>query len=161
MKTLPGVFRRNLIPPAVNAMRDFDRFFNDLSNTMDWESDRISPLVTSHVPACDMHETDSHYLMTFDLPGVKREEIKVDITDNRLRVSGERKEELEMAEHNGGRHERFYGRFERTFILPASIKSEQIEAQYMDGVLRVAVPKVEAAKLQTVKIYRRKTRAMG
>jgi HSP20 family protein len=90
--------------------------------------------------------------MSFDLPGVKRDDIKIDFKDGNLTVSGERKSETEKKEKSSYRSERFYGSFSRSFQLPAGVKPDQVEAHYADGVLRVTVPKAEAAKAQQIKI---------
>jgi len=87
------------------------------------------------------------------MPGVKSEDIKIEVQGNQLVISGERQRELKT--ENGEatlHHERMYGRFERTFVLPASIATDKIEAQYENGVLNVALPKAEAAKGRTIQI---------
>jgi HSP20 family protein len=114
---------------------------------------QMSPISgPAFTPSCDLEETETHYLMSFDLPGVKKDDIKIDLRDDVLTVSGERKEERE--EKNGQKYqsERFLGTFMRSFQVPAGLKPEQVEAHYADGVLRVAVPKTETAKAQQIKI---------
>lgn len=103
-------------------------------------------------PAYEVDETESHYLMSFDLPGVPKEDIRINLQDNTLTVSGARKEEREEKGKDYYQTERSYGSYERSFTLPAGIKAEQIEADYRNGVLRVAVPKGEASKGQQIKI---------
>lgn len=159
MKNLPDFFRRgsldltgNPYRDMLNLQRQMDRVFNDLwaGNTVEITAPALAnPAFT---PTCDVDETDSHYLMSFDLPGVKKEDIKIDVKDGVLTVSGERKSETEKKEKSSYRSERFYGSFSRSFQLPAGVKSEQVEAHYADGVLKVAVPRAEAAKTQQIKI---------
>ncbi|MCC2680018.1 MAG: low molecular weight heat shock protein [Pseudobdellovibrio sp.] len=128
-----------------DLFNDFDRAVNAMTST-----------VTTQVN-CDIHETDDHYLVSFDMPGVKKEDIKIDLQGNRLIVSGERRRE-----HNENRkstlwYERSYGKFERTFVLPSTIEADNIEAQYEDGVLNVALPKAEKAKPRQIQIQSGKT----
>lgn len=104
-------------------------------------------------PSCDINETKDHYLVSFDMPGVKKEDIKIEVQGTQLVISGER--QREMREEDGEsnlRHERVYGKFERTFVLPTSINADKIEAHYENGVLNVALPKAESAKGRTIQV---------
>ncbi len=129
------------------AMSNFQRRMNDLFDDL-W-SDRFTSHMTPamsdfvNAPAYESQETDSHYLLSFDLPGVKREDIKVDLTDGILTVSGERKEETIEKGKGTYRSERAYGSFQRSFRFPQEIKLEQAEASYKDGVLRLVLPKTK------------------
>jgi HSP20 family protein len=103
-------------------------------------------------PACDIQETESHYVLTMDAPGIRRDDLKIELRGNQLSISGRR--HLDESKEKGQLHlvERRCGRFERIFALPDSIEPEKIEADYHDGVLAVAVPKAEAAKPRQVPI---------
>jgi len=104
-------------------------------------------------PRCDVNETKDHYLVSFDMPGVKKEDIKIEVQGNELVISGERQREAKEQDGEAVlRHERMYGKFERTFTLPTTIAAEKIEAHYENGVLNVALPKAEAAKSRTIQI---------
>lgn len=92
-------------------------------------------------PACDVQETDRHYLLSFDLPGLTKEDVKIELDDHDLVVRGERKEEHEAGEGKSYTRERFFGAFERRFTLPQSVNPDEIEASYENGVLEIAVPK--------------------
>lgn len=152
MKHLPDPWRStNLFPRMRSPLRELqsmqrqiDLLFEDFAHTTHMD--------TAFTVNCDVEETDSHYLMSFDLPGMKKENIKVEIKGDVLSVSGERKEEKECNKSNYHRNERFYGSFERSFQLPQNVKSEQIEATYTDGVLKLTVPRVEASKAQQIRI---------
>lgn len=112
----------------------------ELSNTVDF------------IPACDVDETDKHYLIALDIPGMKKDQLQVEITGNTLTVSGEKKEEKKEGKGAQCSYERYQGRFERTFTLPELAASDKVEADYKDGVLRISVPKSEEAKAKTRKI---------
>lgn len=130
--------------------RDMERFFEDFPSYT--PSTSLRPLSTEAItftPACDMNETDNHYLLSFDLPGVSRDEIKVEVIGNQLTVSGERKRESKEEKKGYYRAEREHGHFERRFALPNEVEANKVEANFQDGVLRVALPKTEAVKATT------------
>ncbi|MBS4028584.1 MAG: Hsp20/alpha crystallin family protein [Ignavibacteriales bacterium] len=104
------------------------------------------------VPATDIAEFDEHYLVTVDLPGLKKDEIKITLEDHTLTISGEKKFENEEKKDSYHRVERGYGRFERAFTLPQSVKTDKIDAKYKDGVLSLTVPKAEEAKQRTIEV---------
>ncbi|MGE0526514.1 MAG: Hsp20/alpha crystallin family protein [Bdellovibrionales bacterium] len=103
-------------------------------------------------PNFGVDETESAYLLSIDLPGVRKEDIKVDLTENVLTISGERKQEREAKDRAGRRFERSYGRFQRSFALPNSVEVEKVEANLEDGVLHIALPKVERAKPRSIQV---------
>lgn len=138
---------RSLSPDlAGDVFDDFDRIVDSFlrptfANTVNFQ------------PSCDIHETKDHYLVSFDMPGVKKDDIKIELQDNQLVISGERRYESKNGQEGSAlRHERAYGKFERSFALPKTINADQIEAQYENGVLNVALPKVEAAKGRRIQI---------
>ena len=103
-------------------------------------------------PRADLVESKDAYEATLELPGLKKDDIKVNVEDNVLTVSGERVEEKQEKEKEYHRVERRYGSFCRTFSLPAKIDAEKIKASYKDGVLSVSLPKAPEAKRKEVKI---------
>lgn len=139
--------------------RGIDRLFDDMLTPFS-SSNREMDAAWKFSPACDVEETESHYMVSFDLPGIAKDDVKIEVTDNQLVVSGERKSETK---EKGSRHivERFHGAFQRVFTLPASVDAERVEANYQDGVLRIAIPKVEAAKPRRIKITEGKGSFIG
>jgi HSP20 family protein len=138
-----------------NLQRDLDRFFDEAMNQMDTTMPSISATqgVTAFEPSCDLEETESHYLLSFDIPGMKKENIKIELDNNNvLTVSGERKSEFEQKKGSFFQKERFYGAFQRSFALQGPLKADQIDAQYAEGVLKIAVPKIESTKVTQIKI---------
>jgi HSP20 family protein len=93
------------------------------------------------MPAMDLVETDSHYVLRADLPGLTKDDVKIELDENVLTVSGERKTDEERSEGGFHRIERAYGSFSRSLTLPAGVDAEQIDANYADGVLEVRIPK--------------------
>jgi HSP20 family protein len=101
---------------------------------------------TDWEPAVDIEEDDHKFLITADLPEVKKEDIKVTIADGLLTISGERKQEEETKEKTFHRVERFHGSYQRSFRLPENVDEEKMDASLKDGALRVTLPKIVAEK---------------
>ena len=81
--------------------------------------------------------------MTVELPGIKPEDVRVELRNGELWITGEKKEEKEEKGKTYHRIERHYGEFRRTFAVPAVVKESQVDAQFKDGVLRITLPKAE------------------
>lgn len=115
----------------------------------DWE-----PALTeaTFVPPCDIEEKEGFYLLTLDLPGIKKEDIDIQVHEDTLTISGERKSDSQKKESNWTRSERFTGKFQRAFTLGNAVNSKLIEACYEDGVLKVRIPKEKEEKPEVVKI---------
>jgi len=122
---------------------DFNRFFNTLfdeSRSQRW------------VPAMDLVEADDHFLLKADLPGLSEEDVAIEIRDNALTISGERKSEFEKRERGWYRVERATGRFSRSLSLPDGIDPDSVRAEFDRGVLEVWIPKPEQRKPRRIQI---------
>ena len=104
-------------------------------------------------PAVDLYEKDDHFIIKAELPGINKDDIKVDLKDRVLTLSGERSFDNEVKEENYYRKERSYGKFQRAFTLPADVDSEKIKAEFKDGVLQIEVPKPQDKKAKQVTIH--------
>ena len=106
------------------------------------------------MPAVDIEETDTDFIVKADLPDVKKEDIKVNVQDGVLAIEGERTQQKEEQGRRFHKIEREYGRFVRRFALPTEIDAATVRAEFKDGVLSVVLPKAPAAqpKLIDVKI---------
>jgi HSP20 family protein len=104
------------------------------------------------LPATDLMESDSHYLLRADLPGVAEEDIQVELDGDLLTISGERKSEHEERRNGFYRVERSSGSFRRSVRLPEGVDAEGITATFDRGVLEVSVPKPEQARPRKVQI---------
>ena len=98
------------------------------------------------MPAVDIQETDNEFLVKADLPGIKKEEIKIQVVDGVLAIEGERRQEKEEKGKRFHKVEREYGRFVRRFALPTEVDGEKVHADFKEGVLNVVLPKAPAAK---------------
>jgi len=126
--------------------RMFDKFFR--SDVADGGSFFPAPWS----PAADVAEHDDKYVVSVELPGVNKEDVNITMQDNVLVIRGEKKQEKETKESDYRRFERSYGSFQRTFALPISVKTENIDAAYKDGILTVTLPKAEEAKPRQIDV---------
>ncbi|HEX3037252.1 MAG TPA: Hsp20/alpha crystallin family protein, partial [Thermodesulfobacteriota bacterium] len=115
-------------------------------------AERKEPQAGSWVPAADIYETESGYVVKADFPGVKKENIQIDVHDGTLTLKAEKKFEEKESKDNYLRVERAYGSFVRSFRLPKNVDAEKIEAEYKDGVLEVTLPKKEEAKPKKIQV---------
>lgn len=124
------------ISQARSLTQNFESFFDDL----------VSPLNDIKLPACDVEESAERYLVSIDLPGMKKEDIKIEFKDAHLLISGERKAEKSTDENTIYRQERSFGSFYRAVSLASEVDADKIEAAYKEGVLSITIPKAEAKK---------------
>ena len=104
------------------------------------------------VPAMDLVETDDHFVLKADLPGLDSGDVNIEVEDNVLTVSGERKVEHETSKEGYYRLERSSGEFRRALTLPEGVDADKIEASFEKGVLEIRVPKPEQRKPRKVQI---------
>ena len=126
-------YRNNYSPASFSNM--MDRFFND-----NFFSGEVS---NSFTPSVDVIETDEQFEIKFSIPGVEKEQIKIDLDNGKLTVSGERKMEEKTEKRNYRTVETRYGAFSRSFYLPDNINEEKIVANHKNGVLDIVIPKEE------------------
>jgi HSP20 family protein len=100
-------------------------------------------------PACDVTEHDNHFYLILEMAGIPKDQIQIEVIEDKLVVTGERKKEKEKGMLYS---ERLYGKFHRTFDLPTGLDLDKIEADYQDGVLSILIPKAETAKPRKIKI---------
>ena len=109
-------------------------------------------LVRSWIPAMDVTENDNEYVLKADLPGLSESDVDVELDDNVLRISGERKSEHQESKDGYHRVERAFGRFSRSLRLPEGVTAEGVQANFDNGVLEVHIQKPEQRKPQKVAI---------
>ena len=122
---------------------EFDRMFEDFGwPSLRWPAVRSRTALESPgwFPEIDVFEKEGRLVTKVDLPGMKKEDVKVEVTDGHLTISGERKSEAEETKENFYRCEREYGSFYRTVPLPEGVKLEDVRARFADGVLEVSIP---------------------
>jgi HSP20 family protein len=104
------------------------------------------------MPAMDLVEDEDHYVLRADLPGMSQEDVKIELDDSTLTISGERRSEHEGRKEGQVRVERAFGAFSRSLTLPPGIDPERITAGFDRGVLEVSIPKPEQRKPRRIEI---------
>jgi len=139
------------------ATEEMERTFGDpFWPAFNWPAFRgfTIPETVAWAPKIDVFEKDNRLFTRVDLPGMKKEDVKVEVTDGHLALSGERRQEKEEKKDNVYRTEREYGSFYRAVPLPEGVKLEDVKATFENGVLDVSVPLPAApeAKVRKVEI---------
>jgi HSP20 family protein len=101
-------------------------------------------------PAVDVYQDNEQFTVYAELPGLKKEEIEISLNGDTLTIGGERKHEAKADQ--GFRSERYFGKFQRSLTLPVAVNSEKVNATYKDGILKVVLPKAEAAKPKQIPV---------
>jgi HSP20 family protein len=148
---------RSLVPWSGNALRPFESLRREMDNLFDriWTdggNDRNWNSLEVFNPQANIAETENTYEVSLELPGMKPEEVTVELKDGQLWISGEKKEEHEENDKRYHSIERRYGRFQRVMNLGGAVDEEHIDASFKDGVLTVTVPKSEAAKPKRIEV---------
>lgn len=136
---------RDLLSIQDELNRMFDEFFGR------WPSLRTET-GTSWVPPMDVYETDDGLVIKAELPGVRKEDLKVNVDNNVLTIRAEKKQD--GPEDVGCYYcsERIFGTFQRSFTLPTTVDTAKVKASYRDGVLTVEIPKKEEAKPKEIEV---------
>ena len=136
--------------PAASLQREMNRLFDDFFG----RDFLVEPFrgIGDWRPALDVAETDTSVIVKADLPGLEAKDLDVSIRGDLLTIKGEKKEEKEEKTKSFHRVERRYGSFERSVRLPATVKADQVNASFKNGVLRIELPKTEDAKQKAVHI---------
>jgi HSP20 family protein len=103
-------------------------------------------------PAIDVVREDDHLVLRADLPGIKPEEVKIEVEDDILTVSGEHRESKEEKDRSYVRRERRYGSFSRSMALPRGVDAKKIKAKTHNGVIELTIPLPKEAKKEPVKV---------
>jgi HSP20 family protein len=142
---------RGLSRDPFRELFDLQRGLNQLLDAS-FETPREDVPLKAWAPPVDIYEDDNAFLIKLELPEVSRDEVKVNLNENTLSISGERRVENEQKRENYHRVERSYGQFYRSFTLPPNVNPEGINAQFKDGVLRLTLPKREEAKPKQIEV---------
>ncbi len=136
-------------PAEATPFSAFGRVFDDFLGRNWLRFDEADRLIA---PSLDIVEDAHAYLVTAELPGLKKEDVAIQLEDGVLSISGEKKQEAEVKEQTFHRMERRYGSFYRAVTLPAGVDVEKVDARFEDGVLKIRVPKREELKPKAIKI---------
>jgi len=123
-----------------------DRVFDTFLNR---NEESASP---AFAPVVDIEEKEKQYIVTVELPGVKKDDVKISLKDNVLTISGEKKSGKKIDAKNYRQTERIFGTFQRCFRLPDLVDQEKIEAEFKNGILNVAIPKLPEVQPKSIEI---------
>jgi HSP20 family protein len=143
-----------------NPFREMEDIQRRMTSLFDWSPFRRSALTTEDetitvpewAPLVDIAEDEKEYLIKVELPEVQKDDVKVTVESGTLTISGERKAEKEEKGRKFHRVERYYGRFERSFTIPDDAESDNVKAEFKDGVLRVHLAKSEKARPKQIEV---------
>jgi HSP20 family protein len=139
-------------PAVIDPTREFEDIYDRMGQLMNIAFGDIGLTTLGDIPwapLADLSENDNAYLVHVELPGVRKDQIDVQMQDRELVISGEIKETGDGRRHRSTRRT---GRFEYRTYLPGDVKADQVSAQLADGVLTVTVPKSEAAKPRRIEV---------
>ncbi|GAB4499123.1 MAG: Hsp20/alpha crystallin family protein [Saprospiraceae bacterium] len=123
-----------------------------MEDFFDDNGDWVKLIRNSSMPAVNVKENKNAFKLEVAAPGFKKGDFKLEVQDGRLTISGETKEEKEDKDEKYTRQEYRYSSFSRSFTLPENVKSDDISAEYTDGVLKVTLPKKKAEEKPVTKI---------
>jgi HSP20 family protein len=137
--------------------REFSTLQNEMNRLFNTVFDAPSPgnggsTLRRWMPAMDLVETEDHFVLRADLPGMSQDDVKIEFEDGTLTVSGERKAEHDSKNEGFYRVERAFGSFSRSLTLPQGIDAEAVTANFENGVLEVRIPKPEERKPRRIEI---------
>jgi len=131
------------------SMHDkINRLFADAFKDVDTSTDSLA----SWYPAADVYENKDDYVFKLEVPGLSKDDVKIEFNDGTLSISGEKKEEKEVKNENYHRVESFSGKFSRSFSLPRDIDIDKIDANMKNGILQLRLPKAEDQKTRAIPI---------
>lgn len=136
-----------------NPWRELDTLTNRLGQMFD-EGFPMPSNGGNWMPAVNVEETSDQLVLTAELPGLRREDVELEVENNILTIRGEKTAEREEGDENRRYHvwERRYGSFQRSFTLPRTVRADEISAEFKDGILQVSMPKAPEAKSRRIEI---------
>ena len=147
--------RRSLLPWRERLPAGLSRFEDEMEELMGrFFGDRGEWAISGFTPQANLAETDDAYEITMELPGLKPDEVVVELKEGGLWISGEKKEEKEEQGKTFHRLERRTGKFQRVIPLAGSVDEEKVLAKFEDGVLNIHVPKSEEVKPKKIRIQK-------
>jgi len=152
-KTLERIEPARGLTPFEEAERWFETAFRRPFSLFGHRWPRVRGVDVEEVsPSMDIFEEGDKIVVKAEIPGMKKEDIEVTVTDHTMRISGEKKREDKVEKKNYYWEERSYGSFSRSFQLPSEVQTDKVEAKFKDGILEVRIPKTEEAKKKEKKI---------
>jgi len=146
--------RWNPAKELISVEKEFSKLFDSFNNRFGLKSSKEDEDFANAVwsPLTDIREDEDKYSLHLDLPGVKKEDVKITFNNGQIAISGERN--FEKEEKNSKYHhvERAFGKYYRAFNLPEKIIEDRIDAEFKDGILKITIPKAEEAKPKQIEV---------
>ncbi len=145
----------NPVKDLLDVEREFNRIFNSMGNRLevtrkkDFDEEYDNAV---WMPLTDISEDNDNFYLKADLPGIKKEDVKLSYIDGTISISGERSQEKETKDKKIHRIERSYGKYFRSFNIPTEIKEDKIKAEFKDGQLTITIPKADEVKPKEIDI---------
>jgi HSP20 family protein len=135
-----------------NPWQELESFNHRLNHLLDDSADDDVKKFNGWLPNVDVHETENEFVVSADLPGMDKKDVKVEVANGALIISGERKSEVEQDNENMHRVERSFGCFIRSFSLPPNVDGSKVNAKMENGVLKVEIAKKEGAETKSITV---------
>lgn len=148
----PTHYRRAIGRGPWGALYNIDEYINQMLG--DVGGALTEPVDREWRPAVDLSETDDAYIIEADMPGVDKDDVKIELLEDVVTITGERKSEKTEDDEKRGYHrvERSYGGFTRTVQIPNGFKADEVKASFENGVLKVTLPKPETTRPKLVSV---------
>jgi HSP20 family protein len=150
-----AIIRFNPVRDLLNVEREFNRMYRSFENRFGVSKGEDSENGYENavwMPLTDIYEDKDGFKIEADLPGMKKDDVKISIKEGKLSISGERNQEQETKDAKCHRVERTYGKLYRSFNLPKEIKEDKIKAEFKDGQLTITIPKADEIKPKEIDI---------
>jgi HSP20 family protein len=147
-----GIERWEPLREMEGLKHEMDRLLERFGHT---EGERLMPMGNGErfiVPSAEMKETPEEIHLKLEIPGLEAKDLDIEVTEQSVSISGERKSETKTEEQGMVRSEFRYGKFQRIIPLPSRIKNDTVHADYKDGILTLTLPKAEEEKHKSVKV---------
>ena len=136
-----------------NTFRDMERMFRDFFMTPMLRRSWLVPELRREIePEVDLRETEKEFVLSAAIPGMSKDDININVTEDRVAISGERKTQEEKPEEKFHVRQQTYGRFDISYVLPMEVKPDEVEASYKSGILEVHLPKAEVTEPHRVEV---------
>jgi len=145
----------NPVRDLLDIEREFNKMFNTLGSRFGITHKEVIDEKYDNavwMPLTDISEDKDNFYLKADLPGIKKEDVKISYTDGTISISGERNQEKETKDKKYHRIERSYGKYYRSFNIPTEIKEDKISADFKNGQLTITIPKAEEVKPKEIDI---------
>lgn len=142
------VFRRVPGRNILNIKNEIDRIYDEMFSN---QTDEVESM-GNYIPPLNIEETDKGFLIDIELPGVDRNDVKLTFENGTLSISGTKTQVKDKATKTYHRRECEYGSFSRSFSIPSLVQTDKLEAEFVNGVLKIKLPKAEEAVAKEIEI---------